>query len=51
MFKFRVILRIDKRFRVKYIPNLVSKYPCLQELLDKIDMFKDRMEENIITEL
>jgi len=35
----------------KYIPNLVSKYPCLQELLDKIDMFKDRMEENIITEL
>jgi len=40
-----------KKIYKKYIPTLVSKYPCLQELLDKIDMFKDRMEENIITQL
>ena len=40
-----------KRIYKKYIPKLLNKYPCLQELLDKIDMFKDKMEENIITEL
>jgi len=40
-----------KKIYKKYIPNLVSKYPCLQDLLDKIDMFKDRMEKNIVTEL
>jgi hypothetical protein len=40
-----------KKIYKKYIPDLISKYPCLQELLDKIDMFKDRMEENIITQL
>ena len=40
-----------KKIYKKYLPNLVSKYPCLQELLDKIDTFTDRMEENIITEL
>jgi len=40
-----------KKIYKKYLPTLVSKYPCLQELLDKIDTFKDRMEENIITEL
>jgi hypothetical protein len=40
-----------KKIYKKYLPTLVSKYPCLQELLDKIDTFTDRMEENIITEL
>ena len=40
-----------KKIYKKYLPNLVSKYSCLQELLDKLDTFKDRMEENIITEL
>jgi hypothetical protein len=40
-----------KKIYKKYIPTLVSQYPCLQELLDKIDTFKDRMEENIITQL
>lgn len=43
--KSKLSFQQTKKIYKKYLPLLVSKYPCLQELIDKMDTFTSEFDE------